>query len=172
MKIPKKVNFQISAFYSTSMAVYLLKVSYLVSNSAIEVEIYSITCDIDPRFRKKMDVDYKVKEMTNEQKEVYEALFMDDEDAEVEVMADEVDEEGKIYNKMVETGDNMEGFVMKAMGGQKPVFKGLKDGTFKKDEVLLVDPMKNRKKMYGDSIIKSKPEPKKEVKTDAKGVEF
>ena len=82
-----------------------------------QVEIYSISCDINPNFRKKIDVDYKVEEMTPEQREVYEALFVSDDDAEVEIIPDDEDEDGKIYNKVVVTGDDLEGIVQKAMGG-------------------------------------------------------
>jgi hypothetical protein len=103
-----------------------------------------------------MDVDYKISEMTPDQKEVYDALFLDDDDADVEVLPDDHDEDGKVYNKVVITGDNMEGFIQKAMGGTKPTFKGIKSGQFKQNEVIISDPLKNRKKIYGSSIIKDK----------------
>lgn len=110
--------------------------------------------------------------MTPEQREVYDALFVSDDEAEVEIIPDDEDEDGKIYNKVVVTGDDLEGIVQKAMGGQKIRFKGLRDGTFKEKDVLIQDPMKNRKIIYGDALAKKKAKKDILTKKDSKGVSF
>ena len=95
-------------------------VAYFSSDDDEDYEEIEIICpNADQQeYEPVNDVDFEEDEMTGDQKEVFRALVGEGK----ALGKDFGDEKGEKHEELIEDGEDMENFLMEAMGGEKPIF--------------------------------------------------